>query len=65
MYCDMTPESRNSSLLGNGSVKLIPEEANAHNNRRAAFSVVRATRVATQWYGKHISVAVNQHATIG
>jgi hypothetical protein len=59
----MTPESRNSSLLGNGSVN-IPAEANARNNSRALFSVVHAARVATQRRGKHMSAAVNQHATI-
>jgi hypothetical protein len=44
--------------------KHIPAEANASNNRRAVFSVVRAALVATQRYGKYISAAVNQHATI-
>jgi hypothetical protein len=58
----MTPESRNNSSLGNGSVN-IPAEANARNNRRAVFSVTRAVRVAMQRCGKHISAAVNQHAT--
>jgi hypothetical protein len=42
----------------------IPTEENARNNRGAAFSVVRAARVTTQLCGKHISAAVNQHATI-
>jgi hypothetical protein len=59
----MTPESLDSSLLGNGSVKNIPAKANAGNNRRVMFSAVRAARVATQRCGKHISSAVNQHAT--
>jgi hypothetical protein len=44
--------------------KHIPAEANARNNRRAAFSVVRAVLIATQRCGKHFSAAVNQHATI-
>jgi hypothetical protein len=44
-YCDMMPESWDSSLLGNDS-KHIPAEANACNNRRAVFSVVHAARVA-------------------
>jgi hypothetical protein len=53
LYCYMTPESQNISLLGN-----------ARNNRRAVFSVVRAARVAAQRCGKHISEAVNQDTTI-
>jgi hypothetical protein len=56
----MTPKSRNSLLLG----KHIPAEANARNNKIAVFPVLRATRVATQRCSKHISAAVNQHATI-
>jgi hypothetical protein len=59
----MTPESQNSSLLGNGLVKYIPTKANIHNNNRAMFSVVCATLVAMQWCGKHIPAAVNQHTT--
>jgi hypothetical protein len=59
----MTPENRNSSLLGNGSVNSFPRKR-ARNKRRAVFSVVRAARVATQRCGKHISAAVNQHAVI-
>jgi hypothetical protein len=50
----MTPESRNSSV----------NTANAGNDRRAVFSVVRAARAATQRCGKHISAEVNRHATI-
>jgi hypothetical protein len=57
----MTPESQNSSLLGNGSVKYIPTKANLHNNKTAMFSVVCATLVGMQQCGKHISAAVNQH----
>jgi hypothetical protein len=41
----MTPESRNSSLLGNGSKHVI-------NNRR--------TTVSMQLQGKHISVTVEE-----
>jgi hypothetical protein len=26
LYCDMTPESRNSSLLGNGSLNIFPRK---------------------------------------
>jgi hypothetical protein len=43
--------------------KHIPAKANA-SKRRAVFSAVRATSVATQRCGKHFSAAVNQHATI-
>jgi hypothetical protein len=39
-------------------------EVNAHDSRRAVFSVVHTTLVDTQWCCKHISVAVNRHATI-
>jgi hypothetical protein len=56
----MTPESLNSSLLGNGSVNTAAE-ANA-NNRRAVFSMIRAALVAMQRCGKHLC-SVNQHAT--
>jgi hypothetical protein len=42
----------------------IPVEANACNNRRAMFCVVRVARVATKRCGKHISASVNQYATI-
>jgi hypothetical protein len=42
----------------------MPAEANANNNRRAVFSVVRAALVAKQLCGKHMSAAVNQHGTI-
>jgi hypothetical protein len=45
-------------------VKHIPVEADARNDRRAVFSVVRVALVATQRCGKHIFAAVNQHATI-
>jgi hypothetical protein len=62
-YCDMTPESWNSSLLGNGSVNTFPRKR-TRNNRIAVFSVICAARVATQLCGKHTSAAVNQHATI-
>jgi hypothetical protein len=43
--------------------KHVPAEGNAIN-RRSVFSVGGAARVATQRCGKHISAAVNQHATI-
>jgi hypothetical protein len=43
--------------------KHIPAEANARNNRKAVFSMVRAALVATQRCSKHISAAVNQDAT--
>jgi hypothetical protein len=35
-----------------------------HDNRREVFSVVRTTHVVAQRCGKHISAAVNRHATI-
>jgi hypothetical protein len=38
-------------------------EANARNNRRAVFSVVHTTLIAMHPCGKHVSAAVNQHAT--
>jgi hypothetical protein len=41
----------------------MPATYNAHNNRKAVFSVVCTTCIATQQCGKHISVAVNQQAT--
>jgi hypothetical protein len=59
----MTPESRNSSLLGNGLVNTFLLKR-TRNNRRAVFSVVRAALVDKQRCGKHISAAVNQHTTI-
>jgi hypothetical protein len=57
-YCDMTPQSRNSLLLGNGSLNTFPRK-----NRGAVFSVASAALAATQRYGKHISAIGNQHAT--
>jgi hypothetical protein len=59
----MTPESRNSSLLGNDSVNTF-QRKRTRNNRRALFSVVSAAFVATQLCSKHNSAAKNQHATI-
>jgi hypothetical protein len=58
-YCDMTPETIRRRLG-----ELILVEANVPNNRRSVFSAIRAARVATQRCGKHISAAMNQHATI-
>jgi hypothetical protein len=43
--------------------KHILAEANARMYIRAVFSVVRASHVAMQRCCKHISAAVNQHAT--
>jgi hypothetical protein len=43
--------------------KHILAEANANNNRRAVFSVIRSALVATQLCGKYTSEAVNKHAT--
>jgi hypothetical protein len=45
-YCDMTPESQNCSLLGNGLVTRSAE-ANGRINRRAVFSVICIEQVAT------------------
>jgi hypothetical protein len=59
----MTPESLNSSLLGNGWVITFPQKQ-TRNDRRTVFTVVRDARVTTQWCGKHIAAAVNQHATV-
>jgi hypothetical protein len=64
LYCDMMPESRKSLLLGNCSVNTIPRKRNARNNRKAVFSVLSAGLVATQRCGKHVSAAMNEHATI-
>jgi hypothetical protein len=44
--------------------KHIPAEVNVCKNRRVVFSVVCAMLVAIQRCGKHISAAVNPHATI-
>jgi hypothetical protein len=59
----MMPESRNSSLLGNGSVNIFPRKR-TRNNIIAVFSAVLAADVVTQRCGKPISAAVNQHATM-
>jgi hypothetical protein len=37
----MTPESRNSSLLGDGSVRNFRGNEHAQNNRKAAVSMQR------------------------
>jgi hypothetical protein len=44
--------------------KHFSAEANARKNRRAVFSEVSAALVASQRCRKHISAALNQHATI-
>jgi hypothetical protein len=49
-YCKMTPESRNSSLLGNGSVN--------------TFLWKRTGARIKEWRFVWSSAAVNQHATI-
>jgi hypothetical protein len=58
----MTPESRNSSLLGNDSVNTFPRKRTRATIAEGCF-LWSAQRVATQRCGKHISAAVNQHAT--
>jgi hypothetical protein len=60
----MTPESRNSLSLGNGSVNTFPRKRTRANSTRAMFPVVRAALAVTQLCGKHISAAVSQHETI-
>jgi hypothetical protein len=62
----MTPESRNSSLLGNGTVNTFPRMQTCTRIEEQCLSVVRAALVATQRCStcKYISAAVNQHATI-
>jgi hypothetical protein len=59
----MTPESRNSSLKGNGSVNTFLWKK-TRNNRKAVICVVHAAFAAAQRRSKHISTAVNQRATI-
>jgi hypothetical protein len=59
----MTPESKNRSFLGNGSVNTFPRKRTRYN-RRTVFPVVSASLVGAPRCGKHISAAVNQHATI-
>jgi hypothetical protein len=59
----MTSESRNSSLLGNGSLNTFPRKRK-RNSRRAVFSVDSAAFVATQRCCENISAAVNQYVTI-
>jgi hypothetical protein len=39
-------------------------EVNVHNDRREVFSVICTVLVAIQWWGKHFSTAMNQHAKI-
>jgi hypothetical protein len=48
-YCDMTPESRNSSLLGNGSINTFP--------RKRTRSGIEEP-VSKQWIGKHTTIGV-------
>jgi hypothetical protein len=59
----MTPDIRNSSLLGNGSVHTF-QRKRTRDNKSAVFSVVHAARVATQRCGKHTSATVKHHAII-
>jgi hypothetical protein len=60
----MTPERRNSSLLGNGSVNTFSPKRIRVTIEEAMFSVVSAEFIAMQRCAKYISVVVNQHATI-
>lgn len=36
-YCDMTPESRNNSLLGTARLKLLRRNEHARKNKRTRF----------------------------
>jgi hypothetical protein len=69
-----TVDAGKQPLLGNGQYTRsrgtrhvccdIMYTVTSHNNRRAVFSFVCAVCIATQQWGKRISAAVNQHATI-
>jgi hypothetical protein len=58
----MTPESRNSSLLDNVLVNTFPCKRTRATIEERCF-LWSAPRVATQLCDKHISAAVNHHAT--
>jgi hypothetical protein len=60
----MTPESRNNSLLGNGSLNIFPRKRKCATIEKRCLLGVSEALVAMQRCGKHISAAVNQHATI-
>jgi hypothetical protein len=57
----MTPESRNSSLLGNGSVNTFLQKQMCATVEERRFSVLRTLLRSGV---VNISAAVNQHATI-
>jgi hypothetical protein len=59
----MIPESRNSSLIGNGSVNILPRKRTLATIVERCFLWSEAL-IAKQRCGKHISAAVNQHASI-
>jgi hypothetical protein len=63
-----TVEAEKQPLLGNGPYTRSRGTRHvcceARNNRRNVISMAWALLIATQRYGKHISSAVNQHATI-
>jgi hypothetical protein len=59
----MTPESRNTSLLGNGSLNTFPRKRKLATIQERCVFVLSAALFATQRCGKHISEGVNQHAT--
>jgi hypothetical protein len=52
MYCDVTPESRDSSLIGNDSEKFSRGNEHARNNSR--------TTVSMQRLGKHTSITIKE-----
>jgi hypothetical protein len=56
----MTPESRNSSLLGNGSVNVFPRKRTTEDRCFLWFAPPRCYVTCD----KHISATVNQHTII-
>jgi hypothetical protein len=62
-YCDMTPESRNSSLLGNSSVNTIRWKRTRATIEWWCF-LWSAQRHCYATVRLHVSAAVNQHATV-
>jgi hypothetical protein len=59
-----TVEAEKQPLLGNGPCIRSREMRHIRCDITQVFSVVRPALVANQRRGKHISAAVNQHATI-
>jgi hypothetical protein len=63
IYSNMTPESRNSSLLGNGLVNTFPRKRTRATIVERCF-LWSAPRTLLRNGAINISAAVNQHATI-